>query len=292
MTREPVVSGIFYEGDADKLKKQIEKMFLSPFGPGSLPSGKSGRKVLGAIAPHAGFQYSGMGAAHVYKGIAEANNTEHIDTFIVLAPSHTAMGVTSLVTENYKTPFGEVEVDKEIANELMKNCPKLREDVSAHINEHSLEVQIPFLQYISDEFKIVPIMVCSPFECLEVAEGIKKVIETSDKNICVIASSDFTHYGPNYDYFPYSGDEATVKRMIQEQDSEAIGKILDKDLNGFLEEVQENGMTICGYLPIGILIRAIGEKSSEIKMLKYYMSSDVIPDKENSVSYASIVFYG
>jgi len=286
MVREPIVSGIFYDGTKEGLKKQIESMFVHDLGPGKLHSKKSGKKILAAVSPHAGYTYSGMCAAHTYKAIAEA---EDIDTFIIISPNHTGVGRTSLITQNYLTPFGEVETDKEIAEMLKKNCPRLLDDINAHVNEHSLEVQLPFLQYVCKDFKIVPIVICSPFECNEIAEGIKKVINESNKRICLIASSDFTHYGPNYEYVPFMRDE---KRMTQELDNEAIGKILDLDIGGFLEVVNENDATICGAFPIGIILKVMEEKAKDVKLLKYYMSSDVIPDKENFVSYASIVFYG
>jgi hypothetical protein len=184
----------------------------------------------------------------------------------------------------------------------MKNCPTLAEDDGSHIREHSLEVQLPFLQFIhlysKHEFKIVPIILSSPFHCLEIADGLKKTISQSDENIMIIASSDFTHFGPNYEYAPFVDDP---DREVREFDLEAIDMILKGDYEKFLEFVEDNNATICGYLPISVMLRALGfidpkdpssEHKARSKLLKYYRSSDIAGDNINSVGYASIVFYG
>lgn len=283
MVRSSVVSGMFYEGDSSRLKVQIEKCFNSKFGPG-LPKKSNNSQILGAVSPHAGFTYSGPCAAHTYHAIYNGKKPR---SFIILSPNHTGFGRTSLTKENYETPLGIVKIDLELADSLLDNCHSLIDDMGSHIHEHSLEVQLPFLQYLyKEDFMIVPIVISSPHQCKELAIGISNTLEKFE-DVCIIASSDFTHYGPNYEYTPF---KENIKENVKKLDMGAIDKILAKDFNGLMEYVDENNATICGYLPIAVMIKALEKRIKETKLLKYYLSSDIIPDKENSVSYASIVF--
>jgi len=285
MTRRPIAAGSFYEAKTDKLEDQIKSCFLSAKGPGALPINKRKGPVLGAICPHAGYMYSGQCAAWAYKVIAES---EFADVYVVIGPNHTGIGKSSTTLENYETPFGVVRIDQEFAQMLVKNSD-LVEDNEAHAGEHSVEAQLPFLQFatrdFSNELKIVPIVASHDFNFKRLGLDLKETIVDSGKKVCVIASSDFTHYGRNYHYVPFSSD---VQKRMYDLDGEAIGLIKKFDSEGLFNYIYETGATICGCVPIGVLLNAIKAKKAEL--LQYYTSGDIVNDYKNSVGYASMTF--
>jgi len=283
MVREPVVAGMFYEGGKEGLKDQIKESFLSKLGPGSLPKKSSKKRILGLVSPHAGFAYSGPAAAYGFKELKES---EKPDTFVILSPNHTGFGRTSVLLDDYKTPLGIVKTNKELGKKILDNCPKIANDVVAHMNEHSLEVQLPFLQYIYKDFKIVPIVISSPINCLELAISLGKAIKDSNEKICIIASSDFTHYGPGYEYNIFANN---IKKQVRELDMGAIELIKELNVNKFLEYIGEHNATICGHLPIAVLLKALEGEIKDVDVLTYYRSDEIVDD-ENTVGYASIVF--
>ncbi|MBD3303572.1 AmmeMemoRadiSam system protein B, partial [Candidatus Woesearchaeota archaeon] len=193
--RNPVVSGVFYPADKESLKKQIKACFLSGFGPGKLPE-KGSKELEGVIVPHAGYAFSGSCAAFAYKVVAESAGP---DLFILLGPSHAGFG-SCLSLEDWKTPLGIAEVDKDFAGLLVENG--IPQDEQAHANEHSIEVQLPFLQFVFEDFKFVPVIVSEDYK--QAAGAILKSLKQSDKKAVFIASSDFTHYGREYGYVPFA----------------------------------------------------------------------------------------
>lgn len=281
MARKPAVAGQFYESDEQRLREQIKKCFLHDLGPGALPEKEKGTRILAAISPHAGLMFSGMCAAHIYKAIAESQKP---DLFLLLGPNHSGLGRTSLLSEDFETPMGTAKVDKGFAQMLMKNC-QISDDSRAHDFEHSLEVQLPFLQFIYENFSFVPIVVSSQMYLDPLAKGIKKTIKESEKSVCIIVSSDFTHYGPNYGYTPFEG---VKDKKLKQLDQDAIQRIISGDVNSFISFMQETGATICGYLPIILMLKAASFSKGEL--LSYYTSADVLGDGENSVSYAGLIF--
>jgi hypothetical protein len=275
--RNPVVSGIFYPSDSEDLKQSIKDCFLSGFGPGK-PPGKVINSVKGVIVPHAGFAYSGPCAAYAYKAVAEAVKP---DLFILLGPSHSGFS-SCLSLEDWKTPLGTAKVDKDFAGLLAKNG--LLQDEQAHANEHSLEVQIPFLQFILKDFKFVPIIVSEDY--LQVADVILKALEQSKKKVVFIASSDFTHYGRNYGYVPFSD---AIKENMYLLDKKAIDQILKLNAKSFLDYIEKTRATICGKYPIACLLECV--KPAKAELLKYYTSADISKsDYSVAVGYASVLF--
>ena len=296
MTRKPYVADKFYDGDEKRLKKQIEESFLGKFGPMEFPSRdfSSEKKLKAVIVPHAGYFYSGQCAAHAYKDIAECSGEEpENDVYLILAPNHSGNGYTSLTTEDYETPLGIVEIEKEFAGILIKNG--MRDDPESHRYEHSLEVQLPFLQYITNnECKIVPIILTGEMNARRlsaiIVSSIKEFEEKTGKNVIIIVSSDFTHYGRAYGYRPFTPAEALAK--IEEQDNKAADLIAALDIPGFNKFLEDTSATICGALPIITLmytLRGLGKYEGEL--LCYYRSSQIVPDKDNSVSYCAISFF-
>jgi len=283
--RKPIVAGMFYADDFDKLSNQINDSFHSKFGPGALPVKKRTKEIFGIIAPHAGYQFSGPGAAWVYKEIAESRLA---DIYIILGLSHSGFSsCTSL--EDWETPFGIVKVDKDFQRVFMANSG-LKQSEDAHANEHSIEVQLPFLQFANKDYlkqlRIAPIIVSEDVNYEEIAQSIAKTIEQTRKKAIIIASSDFTHYGVNYGFFPFSSD---IKENMYKLDKEAIEEIKKLNADGFLEYIGNTGATICGKIPIATAIascKLLGAKKA--KLLNYYTSGDIVKDYSSAVGYGAI----
>jgi AmmeMemoRadiSam system protein B len=278
MTRSPYVAGQFYEADPERLRQQIRGSFLHPLGPGELPlSGeKSERDIVACVTPHAGFMYSGACAAHVYGALSMQVKPK---TIIILGTNHTGIGGVTTSFEDWATPLGIVMVDREAIRQL-----GIEVDERAHRYEHSIEVQLPFLQYIWEDFEFVPIIV-SPR--LGVDGNLEDRISELD-NVLVIASSDFTHFGLNYGYMPFTDN---VRERLRELDMGAITFIEQMDEEGFADYVRSTGATICGHAPISSAIKTaklLGAKKGEL--LKYTTSGDIVGDFSSAVAYAAIVF--
>ena len=152
--RYPAVAGQFYSGTEEALVKEIESCYKSPIGPGELPALSAGeRRIRGVVAPHAGYVFSGPVAAHSFHALARDGFPK---TFVIIGPNHSGMGSpVALTTQDFLTPLGEVSVDKDLAGELIRKG--ISDDILSHRYEHSVEVQLPFLQHISRDFKFLPI---------------------------------------------------------------------------------------------------------------------------------------
>ncbi|MEE8358041.1 MAG: MEMO1 family protein [Candidatus Hydrothermarchaeales archaeon] len=275
MVRSPSVAGQFYKSEPEGLKKQIESMFLHHLGPGKLPEedGKRERDIVACVVPHAGYMYSGPAAAHVYFELARQKKPE---TIIILGPNHTGYGSGIATTkEPWNTPLGTVNIDEDVADSIWKGCDIVDMDETAHRSEHSLEVQIPFLQYIYGDFKFVPIVM--GFQDLETADEIANCLSNIDKDILIVASSDFTHYESSKD--------------AEYKDMKALNAILDLDAKKFINTVYDLNISICGYGPIAVAISAAKKiGATKAKLLKYMNSGDITGDKNQVVAYAGIVF--
>lgn len=323
--RYPIAAGTFYESDEIRLIKQIEGCFLSEFGPGKLPkksyvsnisSEKKGKnekivKTISAIIPHAGYSCSGMCAAHAYLELSK----HKIDTIIILGTDHTGKG-SGLSIKDWKTPLGIVKVDKEFCKLLIENkeskdsnnlkYSNLIINENSHLEEHSIEVQLPFLQYIYEhindhEFKIVPITISNDINYRKIANSLYDTIKSFEKDtkkrFAIIVSGDFTHYGHNYGYVPfanlenYSGKGVSVKENLNKLDKTAIDFILKLNDIGFVEYLNKTKATICGKYGFVVLIELNKLLRLKGKLLKYYSSGDILGDYSSAaVGYASIFF--
>jgi MEMO1 family protein len=278
--RRPAVAGQFYEGDAEKLKSQLNSCFLSPLGPAKLPKVNlhtSPRRIAGLICPHAGYMYSGPVAASAYFELAQDGLP---DTVVILGPNHTGYGgALSVVREGkWKTPLGEVSVDSVVADEILKETRVVDVDELAHKYEHSIEVQLPFLQFLfGDKFKFVPI--CFQMQdyesAVDVGRALVEVLDT--KNAVVIASSDMTHYEP--------------AKAASAKDQAALKSVVELDAKGFYQTVEKQNISACGFIPITTLITyANGVGAKNVKLLSYHNSGDVSGDYSSVVGYASVCF--
>lgn len=290
LLRKPIVAGQFYESGFEKLDKQIMDCFKSKLGPGDMPVQRSNRKIThGVVSPHAGYPFSGPAAAWVYKEIAESKFPA---VYIVIGPNHTGRGTAQISTTlaNWEMPFGKVECDRGFARELISKCDFVKDDLTAHAKEHSIEVQLPFLQFANkDKLKDIKILpLCVNNYDLDICRVLGDTIADIQEDVCVIASSDFTHYGPNYNYTPFLHN---IKDSIYGLDGGAIEFIKKMDTKGFLEYVKKKKATICGAGPIAIcmeIMKNLGIKKGQL--MNYYTSGDVIDDYTNAVGYGAIKF--
>ncbi len=276
--RRPVVAGMFYEGSAEALTHQIEGCFLSPFGPQKLPAvnpaGK--RQVLGVVCPHAGYVYSGAVAANAYFSLAVDGKP---DTVVVLGPNHTGYGnpLSAMREGAWRTPLGDVEIDTEVADAVASEVGLVDFDEVAHRHEHSIEVQLPFLQYLyGSGFRFVPIcfLMQDLASAMDVGRGLAEAL--ANRNAVVVASSDFTHYE----------SQASVDR----KDAAALKAVEELDERQFYQVLESQNVSACGYAPIAALMtyaKALGAKKAEV--LSHKTSGDVTGDKSSVVGYASVV---
>lgn len=274
--RYPAVAGQFYPGGAEALRKEVGG-FLA-----AAPARKVEGRIVGLVSPHAGYAYSGATAACGYallkgKGFARA---------VVLAPSHRVgfRGAALTDASVYRTPLGDVPVDRAACDELAK-CPGYAVLPRAHEGEHSLEVQLPFLQEALGSFTLVPIVVgeAEPGDYGKLAAPLKKLL---DAKTIIVASSDFTHYGMDFGYLPFT---TNVKENLKKLDLGAAAFVEKRDAAGFAAYVERTGATICGHTPIGILIEAL-PNDAKGTVLRYTTSGDLTGDWGHCVSYCSILF--
>jgi len=285
--RYPAVAGAFYERSRDALLRQIRECYTHPLGPGHVPQVQRGeRRILGLVVPHAGYMYSGPVAAHSYAALAADGWPS---SFVILGPNHYGQGAPLAITNHeWQTPLGTVPVDADLYQRMAK--APLEEDVRAHRDEHSIEVQLPFLQSLESSVRFVP--VCMAFQEYELAAEIGALVGDAGKgrDCVVIASSDFTHVGPQYHQLPTRGLDAPA--FAKEQDAKAIERILALDPKGFAGKVAQAEISMCGYGPVTSMLTAAKRLgATEAKLLKYGTSSDVSHDKSTAVGYGAIAIY-
>ena len=276
MIRFPVQAGYFYAGSASALKKQIEECFLHRFGPGKLPHVEEGpRRIVSLISPHAGYVYSGPVAANGYYLAAQDGRP---DTIVVIGPNHTGYGsgVSIMVGGTWRMPLGDVEVDAELARGVQRSSELIDIDEMGHKFEHSVEVQLPFLQYVyGSDFKIIPI--CMMIQDLETSRDVGEAIAKafSGKNVLIVASTDMSHYEPH--------------RSAEAKDRLAIDAILKLDARELQSTVESKGISMCGYGPVSAAIIASKKLgATQVQLLSYRTSGDITGDRSQVVGYASL----
>lgn len=266
MIRKPVVAGQFYPENKDAIKQQLSSFLKET----------TKEDVLACVMPHAGYVYSGRVATQTAASVIIKEN------IILLGPNHTGLGepISIISKGSWQTPFGDVKINTQIAEYLKKECALIKEDSSAHANEHSLEVELPILQFLSSqEFSIVPIVLMpqnkADYEI--VSQAIYKAIsdlDIKDKTL-IVASSDMTHYE--------SHESATQK------DNLAIEAILNLDEDMLMERLSRHNISMCGYAPVIISIitaKKLGAKNA--KLIMYQTSGETSGDFEAVVGYAGL----
>lgn len=265
MKRLPAVANRFYPGTAEALNLAVE---------GLLPAEhRVKRKALAVVSPHAGYVYSGAVAAEVFDSV------EVPETVVILGPNHHGQGrPVALGQTTWQMPTGDVEIDTEIALALRSTLSSIEFDESAHRYEHSLEVQVPFLQAMQKNLRIVPLVIShiSYPLCVEIADALAKVIVAADKEVLIVASSDMTHY--------------ESRRSAGKKDHLALEQIENLDASGLYRTVMDNRITMCGVIPVTIaLLTAIQLGAKEARVLTYTDSGEISGDTDQVVGYAGIV---
>jgi AmmeMemoRadiSam system protein B len=265
LKRSPAVAGQFYYDSAPKLIDQVEQY---------IDKDAKKEKVIGMVSPHAGLVYSGSVAGAVYSTIIFP------ETFILIGPNHTGLGAQISLMESgeWEIPTGTLKIDEKISYKIAMNTSIVTKDSKAHMFEHSLEVQLPFIVYYSKTIKIVPITVLSASldECRILGEGIADAIKNAGYPVVIVASSDMSHY--------------VHDDVARQKDSKAVDKILSLDPEGLYETVLKERISMCGYLPVTIMLfgaKALGAQSA--RLVKYTTSAEVSGDYDHVVGYAGVV---
>ncbi|MGE5894679.1 MAG: AmmeMemoRadiSam system protein B [bacterium] len=265
LVRKPAVAGQFYSAEPERLLQQVER-YLVP--------GSTKQKCIGIVSPHAGLMYSGPVAGAVYSSV------ELTDTVLLLGPNHTGMGERASVmgSGEWTIPTGTFQIDTDFAAALVSRTPIISESSSAHLYEHSLEVQLPFIGYFRSDVRIVPvtIMQLSLEECFEIGRGIAETIQSRRQEVLIIASSDMSHY--------------VTDETARKKDSLAIERILSIDPEGLYSVVHDHAISMCGYIPATIMLvaaRVLGASSAEL--VRYATSGEVSGDYRQVVGYAGIL---
>jgi AmmeMemoRadiSam system protein B len=267
--RLPAVAGRFYSSDPEVLSRELQR-YLAP-----LPtSADTIQHAIGCVVPHAGYMYSGRVAGAVYRKLPQRSS------HIILGPNHFGVGAPLAINAEgtWVTPLGEARIDTPLARALMRSCHLLSEDAVAHAQEHSLEVQIPFLQHVFGGFSFVPIAIGSAgYPALEMlGRVIAGVVSQAQNPVLIIASSDMNHY---------ESDDVT-----REKDSKAIERVLALDPLGLYEVVRREEISMCGFGPtVALLIAARQLGTSKAELVKYATSGDVSGDRDSVVGYAGMV---
>jgi hypothetical protein len=273
MIRQPAVAGHFYQGSPSALRDQVGRFLI--------PEAKK-VKALGIVSPHAGLVYSGSVAGAVYSRI------ELPGTFVLIGPNHTGLGapVSLMARGSWETPLGAVRINEDLADAVLSKSRHIHDDTMAHLREHSLEVQLPFIQCLKKEFTIVPIQMRDTRleTCIEVGNAVASAIaecgarsaEYKAEGTLIVASSDMSHYV----------SAGTAKK----KDHAAIKRILDLDAQGLYHTVRDEGISMCGYGPVVAMLTAckvLGATKAEL--VKYTNSGEVSGDYDQVVGYAGIV---
>ncbi len=276
--RDPAVAGRFYPREAKELRANVDEYLAQ----GAAKGATEGRPIA-LIAPHAGYPYSGRCAGRAYAAV-KGRTYQRV---VVLAVNHRGRafrGASILDVDAYKTPLGTIPLDRRACDLLLKHR-LFDTHASAHRREHSLEVQLPFLQRAIGSFRLVPIIVgyLKESDYVPLAAAIRQVV---DDQTLVVASTDFTHYGRKFRFAPF---REKVRENIEKLDKGAVDFILKLDGKGFRTYCRRTGATICGRYPVGVLVHMLPAEADG-KLVEYYCSGDVDRDYSHSVSYASIVF--
>jgi AmmeMemoRadiSam system protein B len=265
MIRQPAVADQFYDGNPARLRNELSKLIVST---------QKTRSVKAIIVPHAGYMYSGAVAGAVYGQI------EVPETVIVLGPSHTGIGSPAAVMAKgvWSMPMGNVLISEDLAALMIKFSNYLEEDALAHKYEHSLEVQIPFLQYKQPNLSIVPVCLKSlSFSvCEEIGSSIAEAVKRIEKPVLLVASTDMTHY--------------ESQQQAEAKDRLAIDKIISLDPKGLLETVRDHAISMCGVIPTTVtLVASLILGANSTQLVQYATSGDVTGDYKKVVGYGGFI---
>lgn len=264
MIRQPAVAGTFYPQDKAELLNQLVRFF---------PAERPRQDYLGLISPHAGYVYSGAIAARLF---AEAELPDHI---VILGPNHHGMGSNAALWQegSWATPLGDVLIAADLADHLLQNCPLLQSDHLAHRYEHSIEVQVPLLQYLKPDLQIVPICLGSGGldDWLRLGRDLGQALIDWPQKVLIVASSDMNH-------FLDAGETERRDRM-------AIDAAEALDPTRLYRTVRENDISMCGVIPAVVMLEAsLIRGATECRLVRYGHSGEVNGDMSRVVGYAGM----
>jgi MEMO1 family protein len=265
MSRKPAVAGQFYPLNPDALEREVSS-FLGP--------GGAKERAVGVVSPHAGYVYSGKVAGMVFSRV------EVPASVIILGPNHRGVGAGVAVAARgeWEMPFGKVPIDEDLAGAILESSKLAADDERAHAFEHSLEVQVPFIRQIRPDFRLVPICLgrLSLPECLALGHDLAAAVGRHGGDVLIVASSDMTHYEP--------------AKAAEKKDRMVIDRMLHLDPEAVYDTVRDNGITMCGVIPVTVMLaaaKALGARKAEL--VGYMTSGDTSGDYESVVGYAGII---
>jgi MEMO1 family protein len=265
MIRKPAVAGSFYEGRPDRLLSQVREF---------IEEGAPEQEALGAVVPHAGFFYSGKVAGAVYSRLLFP------ESFIILGPNHSGLGTGASIMADgqWDMPLGTVQIDSGLAQAILKSSRTLQDDYRAHLREHSIEVQLPFLQYFGKPFNFVPISLRShelPV-CQDVGSAIAEAVQDYPGKVTLLASTDMSHYVP--------------QEIAESKDKLAIEAILNLDPEGLHSVVLKNRISMCGFAPTVAMLVAVKKLgAASATLVRYMTSGDINREYRQVVGYAGLL---
>jgi AmmeMemoRadiSam system protein B len=266
MLRLPAVAGQFYPADPGELSLLVRTY--------TKQEGEK-QRVRACLVPHAGYMYSGRVAGAVFSRIAIP------EKILLLGVRHFPQGEALAIRSEgaWRTPLGDVPVDRSLASRLRKECPALREDTVAHSREHSLEVELPFLQVLSPGFSFVPVAIGTVRfrDLTETGEGIARVLENAREEILVVTSSDMNHY--------------ETEETTRQKDGLAIECLRKRDTQALYDTCRERSISMCGLGPAVAMLTAmncLGVRKAEL--VSYSTSADVSGNRKQVVGYAGMIF--
>lgn len=274
MERKPAVAGAFYPADPIKLKQMVERLIAQA------DTGKSADQAVSYVAPHAGYIYSGSVAACTYSALKQRGDLASVDTFVIIGPNHTGYGYPiSISRVNWSTPIGTATSDIELVDAVVECSGEITVDETAHMAEHSIEVQLPFLQSIVEKPRCL--FICMGDQAYRSATMLESAISSAadklKRGIVVIASSDFNHY-----------ESAEIAKGKDMPAIKALERLQPKEFHDLIEK---NDDSACGYGPITVAaLYAKRHGAKEGRLLKYANSGDVTKDYGSVVAYLSMTF--
>ena len=290
------MAGYFYPAKREQLLEAIHSSFSHPLGPGRAPnagdsssSGSESSAPKCFVVPHAGYAYSGPVAAHSYLAAFDyiaASNCEAL-TAVIIGPNHYGLGsgISLSSAESWETPLGDVPLNTEMAMQIKDGCQILDVESDSHLREHSIEVQLPFLQYISStagkkSLSIIPIslMIQDRETCRLLSRAIFQALANSKDNLnIVLGSSDLTHYEP--------------QEVASRKDEKLLKMVQELNVSGMYGSIERMNITACGYGAIAtvtFVAKELGSKGANV--LRYATSGDVTGDKSSVVGYSAVEF--
>lgn len=264
MQRQAVVAGQFYAGSSRQLRENLAEM---------IPESPGRRRVIGIISPHAGYIYSGAIAGQVYAAI------EIPPTVLIIGPNHHGAGAAAALYPDgeWCTPLGTIPINPRLNSLLLDSVPYIQADVVAHQQEHSLEVQVPFIQYLRPDASICALCLGhGDFAALRrIGEGVAAAIRAYGEDVLIVASSDMTHY-----------ESAETARR---KDDLALARVLAFDPEGLLQVCRQERITMCGAVPAAVmLVAAVQLGATQAELAGYGTSGDVTGDNRQVVGYAAV----